>query len=68
MNPENRKLLPRIAFTSFSARFREPTLKEGFDDIIKIDFKVKPVMKSFEAVSYPPFYTDLSSYANNPGF
>ena len=40
MNPESRKLLPRVAFTSFAARFREPTVKEGFEDIIKVDFKV----------------------------
>jgi len=32
--------LPKVAFTSFASRFREPELKEGFEDIIKIDFKV----------------------------
>lgn len=38
MNPENRTLLPRIAFTSFTSRYEEPTLKEGFQDIVPIDF------------------------------
>ncbi|KAH0543644.1 hypothetical protein FGG08_002082 [Glutinoglossum americanum] len=38
LNPEKRAMLPTVAFTSFSARFREPTLKEGFADITRIDF------------------------------
>ena len=32
-------MLPRVAFTSFIARYREPTLKEGFIEITKVDFK-----------------------------
>ncbi|KAF2142341.1 uncharacterized protein K452DRAFT_227012 [Aplosporella prunicola CBS 121167] len=38
MNPESRIMLPKIAFTSFTSRFREPSLKEGFQDITKVDF------------------------------
>jgi len=40
MNPEQRVNLPKVAFTSFASRFREPELKEGFEDITRVDFKV----------------------------
>lgn len=33
-------MLPKMAFTGFTARYREPSLAEGFEDIAKIDFKV----------------------------
>ncbi|KAF2235109.1 PNK3P-domain-containing protein [Viridothelium virens] len=39
MNPEQRSILPKMAFTGFMSRYREPTLKEGFQEIIKTDFK-----------------------------
>lgn len=38
MNPEDRTILPKIAFTSFTSRYREPTLGEGFQDIIEVAF------------------------------
>ncbi|OJD33593.1 polynucleotide kinase 3 phosphatase [Diplodia corticola] len=38
MNPESRALLPKIAFTSFASRYRVPQLKEGLQDITKVDF------------------------------
>ncbi|KAF2184429.1 PNK3P-domain-containing protein [Zopfia rhizophila CBS 207.26] len=38
-NPENRSILPKLAFTGFASRYREPTLEEGFQDVIKIDFE-----------------------------
>lgn len=41
MNPERRELLPKMAFTGFASRYREPTLKEGFQDITKVDFRFK---------------------------
>ncbi|KAF2467058.1 PNK3P-domain-containing protein [Lindgomyces ingoldianus] len=39
INPEKRSILPKLAFTGFWSRYREPTLKEGFDDITKVDFE-----------------------------
>ena len=51
MNPENRKLLPKIAFTSFSARFKEPTVKEGFEEIVRVNFKVGVAENSPVAIS-----------------
>lgn len=38
MNPEKRTLLPKMAFTGFASRFREPKVEEGFQDITKVDF------------------------------
>jgi bifunctional polynucleotide phosphatase/kinase len=34
-------MLPKLAFTGFAARYREPTLEEGFVDITTVDFKVR---------------------------
>ncbi|GAB7348240.1 hypothetical protein MBLNU459_g6233t1 [Dothideomycetes sp. NU459] len=39
MNPEERIMLPKMAFTGFASRYREPTLKEGLQDIVKVDFQ-----------------------------
>lgn len=38
MNPEKRQLLPKMAFTGFASRFREPSVEEGFQDITQLDF------------------------------
>ncbi|KAI9831427.1 MAG: hypothetical protein M1819_005026 [Sarea resinae] len=38
-NPEKRIMLPKIAFTGFASRFREPATEEGFQDITRIDFR-----------------------------
>ncbi|TVY82457.1 Bifunctional polynucleotide phosphatase/kinase [Lachnellula suecica] len=39
MNPEERTILPTIAFRTFSSRYKQPKLSEGFQDITEIDFK-----------------------------
>lgn len=39
MNRENRTLLPRMAFSGFASRYREPAIKEGFEDITRVDFR-----------------------------
>ncbi|KAL4881478.1 polynucleotide kinase 3 phosphatase-domain-containing protein [Aspergillus karnatakaensis] len=41
LNPEKRDLVPGVAFGDFSKRFQEPTLAEGFQDIICIDFQFR---------------------------
>ncbi|KAF2399083.1 putative DNA 3'-phosphatase Tpp1 [Trichodelitschia bisporula] len=38
MNPEKRDMLPKVAFSDFKKRYREPQLEEGLQDIIKVDF------------------------------
>ncbi|KAJ4400513.1 DNA kinase/phosphatase Pnk1 [Didymella pomorum] len=39
-NPENRTMLPKLAFTSFASRFRTPKLDEGFKEIVTVDFEL----------------------------
>lgn len=41
MNPESRTMLPKVAFTGFASRYREPTREEGLGDIVKVDFEVR---------------------------
>ena len=50
MNPESRTMLPKMAFTGFASRYREPTVNEGFDDITKVNFKVRLVMSCWRCV------------------
>ncbi|KAF2721498.1 PNK3P-domain-containing protein [Polychaeton citri CBS 116435] len=39
MNPERRTMLPKMAFTGFASRYREPKVEEGFQDITRVDFQ-----------------------------
>ena len=39
-NPEKRSMLPHSAFAGFAARFKEPSEREGFQDLTRIDFQV----------------------------
>ncbi|KAF7620018.1 polynucleotide kinase 3'-phosphatase [Aspergillus flavus] len=41
LNPESRALLPGIAFGDFGRRFKEPTMAEGFKDIVRVDFRFR---------------------------
>lgn len=34
-------MLPKMAFTGFASRYREPRVEEGFQDVTKVDFKVR---------------------------
>ena len=52
MNPEKRTLLPKMAFTGFAARYREPKVEEGFQDITKVDFKVGVLLLYFFVLLY----------------
>lgn len=40
-NPENRSILPPVAFSSYASRFKKPSMTEGFDDIITLEFQVR---------------------------
>jgi bifunctional polynucleotide phosphatase/kinase len=40
MNPENREILPKMAFTGFASRYERPQLSEGFQDIVEVPFEV----------------------------
>lgn len=41
LNPEKRTMLPGIAFSGFSSRYREPKLEEGFQDIVDVAFRFR---------------------------
>ncbi|KAI0137113.1 polynucleotide kinase 3 phosphatase [Xylariales sp. AK1849] len=41
MNPEAREALPKLAFNSFASRFKEPKVREGFQDIVEVVFKFR---------------------------
>ncbi|KAL3962455.1 hypothetical protein ACCO45_003978 [Purpureocillium lilacinum] len=41
LNPESRQVLPKLAFTGFASRYREPKIKEGFQDITEVDFRFR---------------------------
>ena len=38
-NPEKRSILPHSAFHSFKARFKDPQVREGLQDVVKVDFQ-----------------------------
>lgn len=38
LNPEEREAVPGLAFASFKSRFREPRVKEGFQDVTEVKF------------------------------
>lgn len=41
MNPEGRETLPRMAFSSFTSRYKAPQMKEGFQDITEVEFEFR---------------------------
>ncbi|KAK3317320.1 polynucleotide kinase 3 phosphatase-domain-containing protein [Cercophora scortea] len=48
LNPESRVYLPQIAFNTFFSRFKEPKVKEGFQDIVEVDFKFTGTQEEYE--------------------
>lgn len=41
MNPENRVILPGMAFRGFASRYQRPATSEGFQDITEVEFTVR---------------------------
>lgn len=33
-------MVPKVAFSGFAARYRKPTVEEGFEDVCVVDFVV----------------------------
>ncbi|KAK0611859.1 polynucleotide kinase 3 phosphatase-domain-containing protein [Immersiella caudata] len=48
LNPEDRQSLPKIAFNGFASRFKEPKDKEGFQDIVEVEFKFRGSKEEYE--------------------
>ncbi|KUI61961.1 Bifunctional polynucleotide phosphatase/kinase [Cytospora mali] len=47
MNPEARSALPKLAFNGFASRFKEPKVKEGFQDVTEVDFKFRGTKEEY---------------------
>jgi bifunctional polynucleotide phosphatase/kinase len=48
LNPEDRQSLPKLAFNGFASRFKEPKDKEGFQDVVEVEFKFKGSKEEYE--------------------
>ncbi|KAI0202702.1 DNA kinase/phosphatase Pnk1 [Astrocystis sublimbata] len=48
LNPEARTVLPPIAFNGYFSRLREPTVKEGFQDVVPVEFKFRGSREEYE--------------------
>ncbi|KAL7931928.1 PNK3P domain-containing protein [Trichoderma chlorosporum] len=47
LNPEKRDTLPKLAFTGFASRFKEPKEKEGFQDVTEVKFKFRGTKEEY---------------------
>ncbi|KAI1389212.1 PNK3P-domain-containing protein [Hypoxylon trugodes] len=47
MNPEARAALPGLAFNGYFSRFKEPKVKEGFEDIVEVEFKFRGTKEEY---------------------
>ncbi|OTB04071.1 hypothetical protein M426DRAFT_262551 [Hypoxylon sp. CI-4A] len=47
MNPEARTALPGLAFNGYFSRFREPKAKEGFQDVVEVEFKFRGTREEY---------------------
>jgi bifunctional polynucleotide phosphatase/kinase len=48
LNPEARQALPKLAFTGFASRFKEPKPQEGFQDVVTVDFKFRGTKEEYD--------------------
>ncbi|KAL7813583.1 PNK3P domain-containing protein [Trichoderma aethiopicum] len=47
LNPEARESLPKLAFTGFASRFKEPKEKEGFQDVTEVKFQFRGTKEEY---------------------
>ncbi|KAH6637347.1 polynucleotide kinase 3 phosphatase-domain-containing protein [Chaetomium tenue] len=48
LNPEARQALPKIAFSGFASRFKEPKIDEGFQEVIPVHFKFRGTKDEYD--------------------
>ncbi|CAM1500454.1 Fc.00g096160.m01.CDS01 [Cosmosporella sp. VM-42] len=48
LNPESRQVLPKLAFTGFASRYKAPQVKEGFQDVMEMDFEFRGTKEEYE--------------------
>ncbi|ATY65543.1 DNA kinase phosphatase Pnk1 [Cordyceps militaris] len=41
LNPEDREVLPEVAFTGFQSRYKPPQESEGFQDVTEVEFRFR---------------------------
>ncbi|KAJ3492443.1 hypothetical protein NLG97_g5387 [Lecanicillium saksenae] len=66
LNPEDREVLPEIAFTGFQSRYKAPQLSEGFQDITEVDFRFRAPAYSNGPVGCYAGSWSLSAWGNAP--
>lgn len=47
MNPESRESLPQLAFNGFTSRFKQPKPKEGFQDVVEVQFRFRGTKEEY---------------------
>lgn len=47
LNPEKRTALPKLAFNGFKSRYKPPSDKESFQDIVEVDFKFRGTKEEY---------------------
>ncbi|OAA63134.1 DNA kinase/phosphatase Pnk1 [Cordyceps fumosorosea ARSEF 2679] len=47
LNPEEREVLPEIAFTGFQSRYKPPQESEGFEDITEVEFRFRGTKEDY---------------------
>ncbi|TQV95143.1 hypothetical protein V2A60_009792 [Cordyceps javanica] len=48
LNPEDREVLPEMAFTGFQSRYKPPQESEGFQDITEVEFRFRGTKEDYE--------------------
>jgi len=48
LNPEDRETLPKLAFNGFASRFKEPKMKEGFQDVVEVEFQFRGTREEYD--------------------
>ncbi|KAM3451641.1 hypothetical protein MY3296_005166 [Beauveria thailandica] len=48
LNPENREVLPDVAFTGFQSRYKAPQESEGFQDVTEVEFRFRGTEEDYK--------------------
>ncbi|OAA69915.1 DNA kinase/phosphatase Pnk1 [Akanthomyces lecanii RCEF 1005] len=48
LNPEDREVLPEMAFSGFQSRYKPPQASEGFQDITEVEFRFRGTKEDYE--------------------
>lgn len=48
LNPEDREVLPEMAFSGFQSRYKPPQASEGFQDVTEVEFRFRGTKEDYE--------------------